>query len=1361
MSESHEYQLLDMRAVDKLKGKSNYELWKFQVQILLEEKGALKIATGEDPKPAATDRPDDTKSQEAWTKKDVIGKRIIFTTLEKTIMPSIMSCNSSAEMWVRLKNLYGRNQEEQKQELIREFFSIKFERGTPMTQHVSKIQNIFAQLKAVDQTVSDEMLMSKILTTLPESMESFVTSWDVLSINEKTVERLVSKLLLAEERLKTSSESGVAFSTSSSLSCYRCHQVGHLKRNCTTVLKCENCGKGHLTQYCRNKKGENSTSTCSICNKGNHSTEKCWHNKANQKGNAKKNKQNSKGEKGVAFSLNKIKTDGVESDEWIVDSGATSHLTNNLTDLSDVKNANIEIGVAKKGNSLNITKIGQVCADECSLTKVLFSDEAAGNLLSVKAITEKGGTVLFTENEVLISKDNVEVLKGEKGDNGLYTIKLHPKIIDKALSANVVNDAWMWHKRLGHIGAQNMCKLLKLSEGMNLQKQQVIETIKNCEVCILAKQTRLPFENDRHKASRPLEIIHSDVCYVSPPTWDNKQYFVTFEDDFSGFVQIYLLGAKSEVSECAKEYVAEVEAKFNLKISKLRSDNGGEYESTEFKKWCKNRGIILDRSTPYTPQLNGTAERLNRTILDKARAMILESKLDKEMWGEAVLAATYVLNRSPKANKETTPFELWFNRKPNLKNLRIFGSTAYAKILTRSGKFEERSEKLIFVGYCQNGYRLWDKEKREIVLRRDVKFIETNSHAAEDDYSSIISEQDEKDDAISNENSERESEHTRRDKSPSVQESDFDGNQSESELDDKDSESSEWLPESDDDDEDPSAPENPSGDRRYPDRPRQPPVRYPEQASLADRVIPGCSGSPDPQTYNEALASPEQHKWQAAINAETAALKDNKTWVLVNKNEAKTSKILSSKWVFRTKEDGTKKARLVVRGFEQGDIDYGEIFSPVASISSIRTLLVLAVERDMNIAKFDIKSAFINAELQESVFMYIPQGFEKFEGKICKLNKALYGLKQSPQAWNTTLTQHLVKQGFKQLKTDSCIFKNKTNTVFISIHVDDGLVVFKCKTELDKLINLLGKDFDIKTEVNPTDYLGIEIKRGVSYIKISQSKYTDNVLKTFNMYDAKSVETPMIPENVSGNIFETGENQIEVINFPYRKAVGSLLYLSNKTRPDIAFATNVVSRHLDNPDKSDVIKVKRILRYLKGTMSDGIIFEKSGTLNLNAYSDADYGGDLDTRRSTTGYVIFIGNSPVCWSSRRQHLVATSSAESELMAAFDCVKTLAYMRNLMLELIDEYKENILYVNHNRLFIDNQSTIKLIKNGVNGKRSKHMDIRFHFIKEKVERNKVEIKYISTDRQIADILTKPLQKIKFNFHKQNLALRGCVEV
>lgn len=322
----------------------------------------------------------------------------------------------------------------------------------------------------------------------------------------------------------------------------------------------------------------------------------------------------------------------------------------------------------------------------------------------------------------------------------------------------------------------------------------------------------------------------------------------------------------------------------------------------------------------------------------------------------------------------------------------------------------------------------------------------------------------------------------------------------------------------------------------------------------------------------------------------------------------------------------------------------------------------------------------------------------------------------------------------KQLHTEKCIFKKEDNSVFLAIHIDDGILFGENAQDLQNILLKLKNVFEITINKNPSSFLGLEIEKQKDGIKLTQQSYTEKVLEIYGMSNAKSVNTPIL----ANTEYNDGGNREEF--FPFKEAVGSLLYLTGKTRPDLSFAVTYNSRHTQNPSNVDVINVKRILRYLQGTKHLGIAYNNKEKLEvLEGYCDADYVGDVKSRKSTSGYVIEFCGGPISWASRKQPIVALSSTEAEFISAADCCKELLYLKGVLKELLNKTVNTEMY-------IDNQSALRLIKTGVFNRRSKHIDVRFHFISEKVIENNINIIYCNTNDQIADIFTKPLGAIKF---------------
>ncbi|UYV84378.1 FHDC1 [Cordylochernes scorpioides] len=607
---------------------------------------------------------------------------------------------------------------------------------------------------------------------------------------------------------------------------------------------------------------------CRICKKFNHKEKDCYF-------------RNKEKQPPIAFiAEQREEYDKRSSVTFIVDSGSTCHMINEEKLLDHQKKCDVNINVAKKEEVMRAKTSGQFKGRQCNLNEVIFVPELSKNLLSVTSIVNNGGEVNFKGDKVTILKDGKKVLEGDQLENGLYAVNIEQhfsKQNDSNLTLPSENKTQEWHRKLGHIGMQNLRKLESLVDGMELNKLEKQEN-DVCEICIMAKQTRKSFGNERSRATRPLEIVNTDLCGpIEPLTHDNKKYIMTFLDDYTHLCYVYLLSNKYEAKEYIKEYVNEVERFLNAKVSKLRCDNGGEYANTQVKEWCKMKGIILDFTIPYTPQLNGKAERLNRTLIEKTRALLLDSKLNKEMWGEATRVAAYLINRSPSNTVQTTPAQMWFGRKPNLSNVKLFGSEVYVKKLGNLKKLDSKSEKYSLIGYSGNGYRLWDMQKRRIIIARDVVFTGKLTNK----MTSVIQPR------------------YREDLDSEIEES----QDTKMELDTHDK------------------PQN-STNSRYMLRNREN-INRPER--LKDyEVLNSVSEEIGLLTYNEAVTGVDKENWVKAIQQEKDSLKKNETWDFVNAEEVKGKKILSSRWIFKIKDGGHYKARLVARGNEQKGLEFYE-----------------------------------------------------------------------------------------------------------------------------------------------------------------------------------------------------------------------------------------------------------------------------------------------------------------------------------------------------------------------------------------------------------------------------------------------------
>jgi reverse transcriptase-like protein len=434
------------------------------------------------------------------------------------------------------------------------------------------------------------------------------------------------------------------------------------------------------------------------------------------------------------------------------------------------------------------------------------------------------------------------------------------------------------------------------------------------------------------------------------------------------------------------------------------------------------------------------------------------------------------------------------------------------------------------------------------------------------------------------------------------------------------------------------------------------------------------------------------------------------------------------------------KARLVAQGFCQKEgIDYEETFAPVARLEAIRILLAFAVAKGFKLFQMDVKSAFLNGVIEEEVYVRQPPGFEsaKFPHRVFKLQKALYGLKQAPRAWYARLRGFLLGRGFEMGSVDKTLFllRRGKDLLVVQIYVDDIIFGGTSHDLVARFADDMSREFEMSMMGELNFFLGLQIKQHKDGIFLHQAKYTRDLLKRFEMREAKPLSTPM----ATTTALDADEDGEPVDQKEFRSMIGSLLYLT-ATRPDIHFAVCLCARFQASPRTSHRQAVKRIMRYLCYTPDFGLWYSASSTLTLRGYSDADFAGCRLDRKSTSGTCQFLGSSLVSWSSRKQSSVAQSTTEAEYVAAASCCSQLLWIVFTLRDL------NLTY-RHVPLLCDSTSAISVAKNPVLHSKTKHIEVRFHFLRDHVEKGDIELSYVPTHDQLADIFTKPLDQSTFN--------------
>lgn len=962
-----------------------------------------------------------------------------------------------------------------------------------------------------------------------------------------------------------------------------------------------------------------------------------------------------------------------------------------------------------------------------------------------------------------------EILRG-RVDQSLYKFQLTKckpiekqsnstqQVADKQFSNRLayfsyVNKAslCLWHLRLGYASYDVVRVALR---NANIP-YYVDNAARPCEPCLKAKSHRLPFGDSNSKYDL-FDLVCSDIWGPSPvPSVNGFRYYLSFIDHASRYVWIYFLKAKFDTLGAFTHFRQLVDTQFGKKIKALQIDGGTEFKP--LTKLLSDNGIMHRISCPYIPQQNGVAERKHRHIVEVALSFLAQSNVPSRFWVDAFAAAVYIINRTPnKVLDFKTPFQVLTGNPPDYSMLKVFGFLCFPHIRPfNKHKLEFRSTAAVFIGYntSYKGYKVL-LPSGKVIMSRHVKFDESSFPFAQP---SVSPQHDDKSFVVGNSpiNMRPIPIHSRSSLSlfNDVDVSSFSTQQDQS-TPNSASTSPSHLTHS-------TSSVVPSETRAHSppidcEAPKQLPLnQHPMQTRAKAGIFKPKALSAqisfddiEPQNFQHALRSPA---WKKAMQNELSALARNQTWSLCTLPPNK--ELVSCKWIFKLKKDADgnivkHKARLVARGFTQTfGLDYTDTFSPVVKPITMRTVLAIALSRNWAIHQIDVDNAFLNGELHEEIYLQQPPGFEYHKGSdlVCKLHKALYGLKQASRAWSFTLNNVLAKLGFCRSKADHCLYYRQSGAsrILLITYVDDILITGSTPEVIQNVITDLQSLFALKDLGSLHQFLGIKFERTSGGLHLSQAHYILDILARVEMSHAKGVSSPMITSPLSKyNGQPTADHTL------YRSVVGALQYVTI-TRPDVAYSVNKVSQYMHSPLDCHWKAVKRILRYLAWTLSYGLHLKSSSTLDIMAYSNSDWASDQDDRKSTSGYCVFLGNSLISWSARKQPTVSRSSTEAEFRSLTQTTCEVLWLQALLLEL------RICSSQPSIIWMDNLGAIALSANPVFHSRIKHAEVDFHFVREQVLKGLIHVNHLPSYAQVADGLTKPLTGQSFTRMRNQLCV------
>lgn len=961
---------------------------------------------------------------------------------------------------------------------------------------------------------------------------------------------------------------------------------------------------------------------------------------------------------------------------------------------------------------------------------------------------------------------------------------------------NHYNNAWLWHHRLGHPGQETL-GLTNDAHGLGITKaglNHVFEPGSGCKVCDRCKITRKPIGRKSGKRFNPAQAImdcwHVDLMgpfttfseeegkRFRSPSIRGDSYVLVMTDEYSRYPMVVPLVAKSNATTALIEKVKLMENLTGLKLKRIHGDGGGEFNNNTLNEFVKSQGIDLTFTTADTPALNGLAESMNKSLTTKARCMMNHFYAPPPLWSLAMSYAAVIHGNSCQPNIQgEIPSARMSQGKGTFyvdpQNFRVFGCDAHVLLKdNQRGKFQQKTKDGIFVGYSrkQNAFKILVCSTLRVEVHRDVRFNEFKFEHLVKVAERIKQEATNALTEVHDETKEWEVDHI-------AQEVERNGETFylvfwKGFLEPT------WVPQQDLTNCDELL-------KEFKDRETTRLSKVSmldtgqEQYSFAAFTFSSTLVNSDsvveyiePKSYRQAQRYPDRDKWEEAIEKELGSLDDRHVFTITILPQGR--KALDCRWVLTVKRNELNqiikyKARLVIKGFLQIEgIDYNETFAPTVRYKSIKYLLAIAAQEDLEIKQMDFDTAFLNAELKESIFMKVPEGYNHKvpAGSVLKLNKALYGLKQAPREWYLKLHGSLEKLGYHSSFLDEGLFMKIVDgkRMYLSIYVDDTLAIFpkELQSVWDKDKKAISDEYAIK-DLGDCDWIlnmAVSRDREKGTITLSQHAYVELLLAEHRMDECKPVRTPflyhdltMVPPEVTQIPLTEDEHKV------YRSIVGSLLFAANITRIDIAYIVSLLTRFVNAPMNYHLAAARRVLQYLNGTSEKKLVFTASHRdesksnntgcpYSLKIYTDSNWAGERGDCKSTGGHVTVINDRPVSWQSKKQSTVAKSSTEAEYYALTEAVSEALFAR----QWFHHYTGHLLQV---EIRCDNTGAKCLADHSTNHNRTKHIDVKHFFVREHVEKGIVHIEYISTIEQLADILTKATTPVIFTRLRERLLL------
>ena len=1388
MSDNHSMDYVSK--IVKLAGQDNFIHWRRCVLSYIERSDMDFLCFTE--KPNGRSATEDKVTE--WRQANSKARSSIVMTLDKGPMAQVGHIiddrsKTAKDLWDALEKLYTTSNTQTIINLNQALNSMRFKDEGDWEKHIQKFHNILGKLASYDSAIDESTKVSKLINTLPESFSAIaiVSSTTDMTL-DKTINAVVAELdrrknrnvvkgdvvkpsvSYVQKNMKTNSGKSDMKRKKNSKGgpCFVCGRIGHFARECWH-RQAQPTARGRGTRGGRFHRGgrggrgrgwtqspqrygyegpryqghpqENGRAFMNDVPPPQYEAHQA--NASHHVGNPRANNQYQQPDDSthkpygfmakLKFRSSSAAFGDRKSNVCLIDSGASDHFFFSRSSFLTYEEMESKTVQAAAGNSIIVGK-GQVKLplDGGVLATAYHTPHFSTNILSVGKLSGVYDTLFTTKKNTRGSSPVCEVSRKSDGlvihtipqKDGLYSISqpgaqdstnvnqedvndilANCEICNSAIHKNSLNgmsdEALRWHTKLGHPSPARYMKASERYDDVPYFSRDILNNIL-CVPCRLGKAKRAPILPSSRVVQRPLELVHMDISGKLMESAGSNSYVLGIVDDFTAKSDVFFIQNRSSFLDCLKFYKEYSEKVVNHPLTNIRLDGAGENSTEEVKMFCIRNGIKLEYSPRYAPESNGVAERFMQELGLRARVMLLSSEMDKEMWGEAMNHGNWLRNRLPSERiGGNIPILEWnpYTR-VSFENIPKFGESGFAFVYRSS---TAKGKKLLpraihgqFVGMeseCSL-FRIYISSMKRILKVRanDFKICSQTQLPGVSALLDGISRQMNIEDELCQEGIAEE-----------ILAQAFQC------------------------------------------------FRVPLREIICNSARRNRKDPRLPKNFDDAIRFKD---WRTAIDRELNGLLKQETWRYVERTDAMSP--IPITWDFRLKpinREGTvflHKARCVVRGDLQVagiDFDPEKLYAPVASHAAIHALIAIAAERKLLIEGADISHAYLHGRIDIPIIIEQPRssdGKELKPGMVCELLKCMYGLKQAGSIWGCLLIVQLISWGFIRIYSDQRVLVKVVGIEFVimAIVVDDMIFISNSANLLDYLKKKLSSTFDVKLFGRPDHFIGWELHHDDRGITISQQRYVLDLLEKHNLHNANGVFTPLPTD---GNFSLRAPNDVPLPprrHSRFRAAVGELLYLSVCTRPDISFAVSVLARCVHAPTVRHELFLKRIFRYLAGSPSLGIKYRVGEEVSaiLEAFSDADWAGCRESRKSTSGFLINYHGSPVVWKSSKQTIVALSSAEAEYVALSTCGKELVWVRRLFSEIFKSISPTATFdIETTPVFVDSTAVIGISSNPQIRSKSKHICVKYHHIRDLLENRVIRLVYIPTSDMLADILTK----------------------